>query len=296
MNRDLITRYVWIVDTITRYGKITRQELNALWVRSALSDGEPIPARTFFHHRRAIEEHFHVDIKCTAAGEYYIEAPASKQDEAFRNWLMDSYAVRGVMSDSGDVSGRILVEEVPSARLHLPTVMDALKRSYKIMFTYHSFSRSKPETGIVFHPYFVRLFKQRWYMVGYKEKSKDIRTYALDRISEMRPLTDEFVMPDDVSPDAFFEDYVGVTTSHSSVHNVRIQVDSTQAKYFRALPLHHSQQEVAHETFSIFTYHLKLNYELVHELLSYGSSVKVLEPPQLKAMVISELTRTLDQY
>lgn len=296
MNRDLITRYVWIVDTISRYGKITRQELNALWVRSSLSDGQPIPPRTFFHHRRAIEEHFHVDIKCNSAGEYYIEAPASKQDEAFRNWLMDSYAVRGVMSDSGDVSGRILVEEVPSARLHLPTVMDALKRSYKIMFTYHSFSRSKPETGIVFHPYFVRLYKQRWYMVGYKEKSKALRTYALDRVSEMRPLTDEFVMPDDVSPDAFFEDYVGVTTSLSAVREVRIQVDSTQAKYFRALPLHHSQQEVAHETFSIFTYHLKLNYELVHELLSYGSSVKVLEPPQLKAMVISELTRTLDQY
>lgn len=296
MNRDLITRYVWIVDTITRYGTISRQELNALWVRSSLSDGQPIPPRTFFHHRRAIEEQFHIDIKCNKAGEYYIEAPTSKQDEAFRNWLMDSYAVRGVMSDSGDVSGRILVEEVPSARLHLPTVMDALKRSYKIMFTYHSFSRSKPETGIVFHPYFVRLYKQRWYMVGYKEKSKALRTYALDRVSEMRPLTDEFVMPDDVTPDAFFEDYVGVTTSLSAVREVQIQVDSTQAKYFRALPLHHSQQEVAHETFSIFSYKLKLNYELVHELLSYGSSVKVLAPPQLKAMVISELTRTLDQY
>ena len=63
MARDLFSRYVWIVDTITRYGSISRERLNQLWLRSHLSDGNPIPERTFFHYRRAIEENFHIDIE-----------------------------------------------------------------------------------------------------------------------------------------------------------------------------------------------------------------------------------------
>ena len=64
MRKDLFNRYIWIVDTIQRYGKITRRELNELWLKSVDGDGEPIPARTFFHYRRAIEENFQIDIEC----------------------------------------------------------------------------------------------------------------------------------------------------------------------------------------------------------------------------------------
>ncbi|MDE6336198.1 MAG: WYL domain-containing protein, partial [Muribaculaceae bacterium] len=69
-----------------------------------------------------------------------------------------------------------------------------------------------------------------------------------------------------------------------------------QAKYFRALPLHPSQQETIHDDYSIFTYQLKLNYELAHEILALGDAVKVLDPPELKAMVITQLHAALNQY
>ena len=55
MARDLISRYIWIVDTLNRYGHLTRADINRLWMRSALSDGKPMPERTFYLHRRAIE-------------------------------------------------------------------------------------------------------------------------------------------------------------------------------------------------------------------------------------------------
>ena len=67
-------------------------------------------------------------------------------------------------------------------------------------------------------------------------------------------------------------------------------------QYFRALPFHASQQETIHDKYSIFTYRLKLNYELVHELLSFGNSLKVLAPPELVTMVTNELRRTLSLY
>ena len=49
MARDLISRYVWIVDTLSRYERLTREELNALWVKSHLSDGTPLPELSLIH-------------------------------------------------------------------------------------------------------------------------------------------------------------------------------------------------------------------------------------------------------
>lgn len=53
MARDIIGRYVWIVDTLSRYKHLSREEINRLWVNSHLSDGNPIPERTFYSYRRS---------------------------------------------------------------------------------------------------------------------------------------------------------------------------------------------------------------------------------------------------
>ncbi len=296
MKGDLISRYAWIVDTITRYGFITREKLNELWIKSAISDGKPIPHRTFFHHRRAIEEHFHLDIKCNNYGEYYIEKASSPQDESLRNWLVDSYTLNGMMADSSKIAERIMLEEIPSARNFLPNVMEALKGNNKLMFSYLSFNRSKREHGIIFHPYFVRLYKQRWYMIGMKEKDMSVRTYALDRADDMRILSETFRLPENSDPAEFFDGVIGITLSKSTPVQVRIRTNSVRAKYLRALPLHHSQTEENLGAHSIFTYRLRINYELVHEILSFGSSVEVLSPKQLRAMVVDELQKTLENY
>ncbi|MDE5869119.1 MAG: WYL domain-containing protein, partial [Muribaculaceae bacterium] len=146
------------------------------------------------------------------------------------------------------------------------------------------------------HPYFVKRYKQRWYMIGYKEASANIRTYALDRVKEMKILSQNFVMPEGVSHSALFDNVIGVTSSKAPVRVVKIMTEPTQAKYFRALPFHASQQEEVHDAYSIFTFKLKLNYELVHEILAFGNSVKVLQPRELEIMVTNELESTLELY
>lgn len=296
MARDLISRYVWIVDTLNRYGKLTREDIDRLWMRSSLSDGNPIPPRTFFHYRRAIEENFHIDIQCTRNGEYYIDQGDDQQNILFTNWLLDSYAVSNAVKESQAAAGRVLVEDVPSAREFLPIVLEAIGNTEKIRFTYAGFNRSRAETDIMFHPYFVKRYKQRWYMVGLREKTDDIRTYALDRVKEMKLQSDTFAMPADLDPSQFFDNIIGITLSKAPVRIVKIRTTPQQAKYFRALPLHHSQQEEIHDQYSVFTYRLKLNYELVHELLGFGAGVTVLAPKELRLMVTDELRQSLNQY
>lgn len=293
--KDLINRYIWLVDTLTRYDRLTRKEINELWRRSAYGDGNDMPERTFFYYRRAIEENFHIDILCDKLGRYYIDPGQRQQNKSVTNWLLESYAANSAMKQSAIPTERVSVEDVPSAREHLPTVLGAIGDCSKLRFTYAGFSRTRPEENIMFHPYFVKRYKQRWYMIGLKEKSKDVRTYALDRVKEMTTIGENFVMPD-ITPEPFFSNLIGVTDSKGEVKEVVIQASPTQAKYFRALPFHATQEEKVGDRYSVFTYRLRLNYELVHELLSYGSALKVLAPRELVVMITNELRATLSLY
>lgn len=296
MTHNLISKYIWIIDTLTRYKRLSKDELNDLWRRSEISGGEPLPDRTFYHYRRSIEEIFKIDIKCDSTGKYYIEAPQSVRSHSLTNWLLDTMAVSSAINENQLGEERIEIEDVPSAREFLPTVLEAIRDSMKLCFTYAGFSRSRAEAKIMFHPYFLKRYKQRWYMIGLKEKGASIRTYALDRIKEMQIERVSFEMPGSITMDQLFGNIVGVTTSKAPVRTVKLQTTPIQAKYFRALPLHPSQDEQMHDDYSIFTYKLQLNYELAHEILSFGDAVKVLEPPELKAMVVTQLKDTLAQY
>lgn len=296
MNKTLINRYIWLVDTLRTHGRLTRERINELWIKSSTGDGNPLPERTFFHYRRAIEEIFKLDIACTKAGEYYIEEDENK-GSGMTDWLLDSFAVNSLLADSSDIADRIEIEEVPSAREYLPTVIKALGEGVGIRFDYASFNRSITEKGIEFHPYFLKRYKQRWYMIGKRVKGGDLRTYALDRVKAISPTGERFTLPEGLSIGQLFGNIVGVTGSKADERTVKLRATRTQAKYFRALPLHKSQiEELTADDHSIFSYRLKLNYELVHELMGLGDGVEVMAPKELRMMVAGELRKALDQY
>lgn len=296
MAQGLVNKYIWIIDTLTRHHRLSKDELCKLWERSEISGGEPLPSRTFYHYRRNIEEIFNIEIKCDTSGKYYIEEGKSSRSSSLTNWLLDTMAVSTAINEYQPGDERIEIEDVPSAREFLPMVLEAIRESVKLCFTYASFSRSRAEAKIIFHPYFLKRYKQRWYMIGYQEKRKSIRTYALDRIREMQIVRENFEKPGSVTLQELFGNIVGVTTSLADVKTVKLRTTLTQAKYFRALPLHSSQEEEMHDDYSVFTYKLQLNYELAHEILALGDSVKVIEPPELKAMVVTQLKAALEQY
>ena len=297
MARNLINRYVWLVDTISRYGRITLKDLNAAWLRSEISEGKPLARRTFFHYRDGVEEMFDINIQCDKSTfEYYIDESDGENNARLRSWLVDSVSMSGTLSNARDVSGRIMLENVPSAREHLPVVIDAMKQNRRIRFSYKSYTRSLPTDGIVLEPYFVKIFKQLWYVIGMNVKDKQMKTYALDRMSRLNILQDTFVMPDDVKPSEFFKDCFGITTNKNSAKRIVLRVEPTQAKYFRALPLHSSQQEVVHDDYSIFSYKMRITYDLKEEIMSHGATIEVLEPNELKTLIRTELEAALKNY
>ncbi len=297
MARYLINRYVWLVDTISRYGRITLKDLNEAWLRSDISEGKPLARRTFFHYRDGVEEMFDINIQCDKSTfEYYIDDTGEENNARLRSWVVDSVSMSGTLSNAHDVSGRIMLENVPSAREHLPVIIEALKQNRRIRFSYKSYTRSKPTDGIVLEPYFVKIFKQLWYVIGLNVKDKQIKTYSLDRISNLNLLQETFNMPEEINPSEFFKDCFGIITNRNSAKRIVLRVEPTQAKYFRALPLHSSQQEEIHDNYSIFTYRMRITYDLKEEIMSHGASIEVLAPQELKTLIRTELEEALKNY
>ena len=297
MARNLVTRYVWLVDTINRYGRITLKDLGEAWLRSDISEGKPLARRTFFHYRDGVEEMFDINIQCDKSTfEYYIDNPGGESKARLQSWLVDAVSMSGMLSSAHDISGRIILENVPSARRHLPVIIDALKQNHRISFSYKSYTRSRPTHDILLEPYFIKIFKQLWYVIGYNVKDKQIKTYSLDRMSSLNMLPDVFTMPEDVNPSEFFKDCFGIITNKNKPKRIVLRVEPTQAKYFRALPLHSSQQEEVHDRYSLFTYKMRITYDLKEELMSHGASIEVLEPAELKALIRTELEEALKNY
>ncbi len=295
MAKDKIACYIWIVDTILKHGRISKKDLNDLWIKSPYSGGNPMADRTFYKYRRGIEDTFSIEIICDADGSYRIDSNESPYVRQFADWTLNHSAATSVMQELGTSSGRVEIEDIPSAREFLPVVSQAMSKNHKIVFTYAGFARSRPEVGILFSPYFLKLYKQRWYMFGEKDGG-GLRTYALDRVTEMEVTSSKFKMPRGIRMDDYFGSIIGITSSKADTRDVIIQTSTTRAKYLRALPLHHSQQEEVHDFYSIFRYRLKLNYELVSELMAMGPDVTVIAPRELQLMILERLKDTLGNY
>lgn len=298
MAQKIINKYLWIVDTIQRYGRITLKEFNDLWVKSSLSDGIPMSRRTFYNYRQGIAETFNIEIESdTSSYRYYIANDGTENSSRLVNMLLESISMSDMLKDSQSMGNRILVENVPSARKNLPTMMKALRNLNRITFTYNSYNRANASYGIIIEPYCVRLFKQLWYVIGYNVKDRKIKTYSLDRISDLTINNSEtFILPYNFDATTYFNNCFGIMTSQGKPRKVVIKATAKKAKYLRALPLHHTQKEIKHEQHSIFSYKLFLTNDLVSEILSHGPDLQVISPKALRALVIEQLKSALDNY
>ncbi|HIT84012.1 MAG TPA: WYL domain-containing protein [Candidatus Avibacteroides faecavium] len=298
MTKDLFDKYIWLVDTIYRVGRITLAEINMRWMRSKFSDGEKIPRRTFNNWRIAIEQVFDITILCDRKDGYvyYIENAEDMEKGGVRNWLLNTFTVNNLINESHHLKRRILFEEIPSGRRFLTPVIEAMRDSVELRLIYQSFWRD--EAGVyTLQPYCLKVFRQRWYVTGYCRERDALRTFSLDRIQRLDTLDSKFVFPKSFDPAAFFADSFGVSTGNSEVMTIRIKVYGVHCKYVRALPLHHTQVEVeTGNDYSIFEYRLMPTFEFKQEILSRGREMEVIAPQSFRDEVVDEVRQMAANY
>ena len=301
MAANLFNRYIWLVDNILRAGErgITLEEINRRWMRSQYNEtGENYPERSFHRHKNAIKEMFDIDIECDKRTGCYTIANADDMNHGgVRTWLLNTFAVNNLINESHHLKRRILFEEIPSGQHFLTTIIEAMRDGLTIMLTYQSFSHNEPSTFEV-HPYCVKVFKQRWYLVAYSPWYDAMRIYALDRVFDVETTETKFKLPKNFDAKEYFADAFGIIISDDCmVERVAVKVMESQREYFRTLPLHPSQQEEeTTEDYSVFMFRLRPTFDFQQELRRYGSAVEVLSPQWLRDEFAAEMARTAEIY
>ena len=295
---DLINKYVWLVDTIYKTGRITYEEINQKWIEQEMDD-KPIPLRTFHKWRIAAEEMFNLNIECERKGgyHYYIGNVDEIKCGGLRNWLLKNISVSNLLLDCQSLKDRILLEDVPSGQEYLATILDAMKTNNQLCITYQSYWRDEPSTFTVY-PYCIKLFKQRWYLVALSPYDKKVRVYGIDRIKDMEVEDEHFVYPDDFNPDSFFEGCIGVIVDEEyGIETVRLKVSAHQSNYIRSLPMHSSQKETEqNDDYSIFTLEVRPTFDFQQMILKNGADMEVLSPEWLRREIANKIIEMSNNY
>lgn len=298
MAKNYFNRYVWLIDTIDRHGYITLRDLSRQWERSAVNDdGGPLAERTFHNHRQAIEDTFGIEIRCDRSRGYYIANGEDLEEGGIRAWLLESLSMSNLLNESGDMRDRILFEKVPSSRRWLSALVNAMHDGRAVEMTYQSYNQEEAKTFIV-HPWCLKLFRQRWYVLARSENYDRPRIYSLDRIHEVRETEAELDLPSGFHAAEFFSDYFGVFIgTDEKPETVEIRVRPDQAKYFESLPLHPTQMVVdTTDSGTVFRYRLVPTFDFRQELLRHGPSVEVLKPASLRDEIRDDIAAMVMTY
>ncbi|MBT5438449.1 MAG: WYL domain-containing protein, partial [Flavobacteriales bacterium] len=167
----------------------------------------------------------------------------------------------------------------------LPLLLEAIQRKKQVWFLYTSYIKAEEKPRKV-SPLFLKEYRNRWYLISFNAKQKEIRTYALDRMDTPKLLEEETHYPGDFDAENYFKHSMGITSYKGKSSKIILKANTIAARYISSQPIHESQ-EIEEETkeFSLFVLTLLISEELIRTILSYGGEIEILEPIELRKVI-----------
>ena len=293
---QIFHQYIWIINTLKAYRKLTLEELNQKWQDDKVADGNPLQRSSFNRHRDAILDMFGIIIDCDKKTyKYYISNQDVLCDDSIERWLFSTLTVHGMLADSAAVKERLVLENAPAGEEYFDIIIRAIRTDRRLRIGYKKFQAEGYEKVVC--PYALKLFHQRWYLLARNDEDQ-MRIYALDRMTMVELTADTFVMPADFSPQAYFSEYYGVLTDETTpMAHVLIRAHKWMPNYLRTLPLHHSQRELTSTPdYTDFSYDIRPTSDFLGELLRHSEGIEVLEPLDLREKMRQMIVETLKRY
>lgn len=295
-----LQKYTWLIETIRRTGKITHKDLSDKWkLCKDLSDSKPLHRATFNRWRDNILSQFGIIISCQRVGGYlyYIENPDDIDEDELKKWMLDSFAVGNLIGENLSLKDRILVDQIPSGRDHLKTILEAMKKTRVINIVYKAFHYSR-SFEIPIEPYSLKLFENRWYLLGHNIGKDTIRLYGLDRIELVEVTEQEYKLPKGFSAAEYFSNYFGIVTDDKvKPERIVIRANKNHAPFLKSLPLHHTQQLIEEDSeYADFSLYLAPTYDFIMKLLHAGAMVEVISPSSLRKTMKGWISDMHDLY
>lgn len=180
---------------------------------------------------------------------------------------------------------------------YLDIIYQAILKKKTISLTYQSFKAREANT-FIFHPYFLKEYRNRWFVLGTRGKNQPVLNLALDRIIAVEPAGEAYIENNSLKLPEYYEHVVGVTVNHSEPpEEVVLFINRENAPYVLTKPLHRSQQLIEKiNSGVIIRLKVQLNFELEREILGFGDCIKVLKPERLKRRLYDKARNTTELY
>jgi predicted DNA-binding transcriptional regulator YafY len=176
-------------------------------------------------------------------------------------------------------------------------LFNAIINKTVLKIIYEPFGKQPYE--VIFHPYFLKQYNNRWFVFGYNEFNQNSQwNLALDRINGTVENTINKYIEDQTDWNDFFDDMIGVSKFiGKKVEEVKLVFHKEQAPYIQTKPLHWSQKTKRIDDGSVeIRIKVILNYELEMRILSFGEKVKVIAPEALVIAISNRINLLTNIY
>nr|WP_315151374.1 WYL domain-containing protein [uncultured Flavobacterium sp.] len=180
----------------------------------------------------------------------------------------------------------------------LEEIYQAIVKKIVLVITYKSF-KSREERVFDFHPFILKEFNNRWFLVGKRKENQPITNLALDRIISIDYNLNLPYLKQNFNPETYYKNVIGVTVNAGlQPRRIELWIDANNAPYVITKPLHNSQRVITQNEDGSIIVHLFIipNYELERILLGFGDSLEVLRPENLRGRMKSILQKGFLRY
>ena len=192
----------------------------------------------------------------------------------------------------------------------LGELFTAISQRQVVELHYHRFDTPDEERTVTLHPYLLKEYNRRWYLIAAAEESGKLLNFALDRIDKVVPLPSHVYVPYDGDLNERFEDIIGVTLNEDKdLHTIVFWVSNRSKDYVATKPIHESQRNIRGEREEelrekyptlcegrFFSIDCIENYELTRELTSFGKDLIVLSPQNIVEQVQQRIIEMQNEY
>lgn len=179
---------------------------------------------------------------------------------------------------------------------YLKMLLSAIKEKRWVTFDYKPFQTNKVKSYKL-APHLLKEYRKRWYVVGFDLEAEKIKTFGLDRVGEVEVTPDYFIRQKDFDPNAYFLHSIGIGHYGKKPEKIVLQVEKLQAKYMLSKPMHHSLKlKKAGEDYDELTMKVILSHELVNEIMYWTPYVEVMQPKELRDIVMERVKKMQKKY
>ncbi len=210
----------------------------------------------------------------------------NRVNERFSNAIQKILATYKEEFPEGDIDRKVIqTDYVEGAKGYenFNVLFESCKNQTPISFVHYSYTK-RIFNAVIVHPIRLKEFENKWYLIGYSENHKGLRTFGFDRIYEPILLKRKFINWKEKEIESYCNDIYGVyPIENQKKQEITFLTSPTITNYFEAYPIHPSQKGKKNESgSSYFTINVVPSMELIKLFRSYGKHLEVINPSWLR--------------